>query len=124
MPDSEENTSRHRPSESAAPSLKSPAARETKDVDEAGLLEKELTEAREKLRTERFLGFVLFLIGLTAYILTWADGLSVVAFVALQIVFLVILANYLKVRAAQRAFNKILIIFTKIRQPHNTSPPP
>ena len=124
MPDSERNTNR-RHSESAADLLKRLGIGDMEDVDEAlDSLAEELTEAREKLRTERFLGFVLLLIGLTAYILTWSDGLGVAAFVALQIVFLVILANYLKVRAAQRVFNKILVIFTKIRQPHNTSPPP
>ena len=79
------------------------------DIDDAlDSLAEELAEARESLRTERFLFFALMLIALDAYLLTWGVGWGMMAFVGLQIICMAILANYFDVPSAKAVFNKVL----------------
>lgn len=84
------------------------------DTDDAfDLLSKQLMEAREQLRTERLIFLVLAFFALDAYLLTWADGWGMVAFIILQILFMAIVANYLDIPSAKAVFSQLYAILNR-----------
>ena len=83
------------------------------DDDAFDSLAKQLMQTREQLRTERFLFFALILIALDAFLLTYAAGWGMAAFIILQILFMAILANYLDTPSAKSVFSQLYAVLKR-----------
>ena len=84
-----------------------------KDDEASDFLAKQLIQAREHLRTERFLLIAFIFIVLDAFLLTYAAGWGMVAFIALQVLFMAILANYLDIPSAKSVFSQLYAVLKR-----------